>query len=427
MTPAARIAATIEILDEIAQADSPADAILANWFRNHRFAGSKDRRGVRELVYRDLRKGSLLRWLCTSMDADPTSARVRVILASEQEGAGTAHSRFDGSKYGPEQMSIPETEYVAALHATEISHAPTWVNANCPEHLFPLFFDQWGDTAIVEAAALNERAPVDLRVNTLKNNREAAQAALLAAGYETEPTPFSTIGLRGTEHSNFSSLEPFKTGMVEPQDESSQLVAQLVDAKPGMQVIDLCAGAGGKALALSAMMENQGEVVACDTLVSRLTRMGPRRDRIGANNLRTLPVQTGIVPDELVGWGDRVLVDAPCSGSGTWRRSPELRWRTDSDIIAAYTATQSGLLATAASMVKPGGRLIYAVCSVFDAEGRDVAQAFEASHAEFKRVPIADVLGAEGAEALNACEEIILTPHRHATDGMYAAVFERAA
>jgi len=425
MTPSARIAATIEILDEIARADAPADAIISNWFRTHRFAGSKDKRAIREQVYRDLRSGARLRWISTALDADPGSARIRTIIASEQEGAGTAQARFDGSGYGPEVLSEDEVTLVARLHGKETGAMPDWVRAECPEELYSLLAAQWPQTVLEEAEALNQRAPVDLRVNSMRLNVEAARTALAEAGYECVPTSFSPIGLRGKEHTNFSALEPFRKGLVDTQDESSQLVTMLVDAKPDMKVIDLCAGAGGKSLALSEMMHNKGEIVSCDSSAARLSRMESRREKLGAANIRTLPVEEGVVPEGLEDWADRVLVDAPCTGSGTWRRSPELRWRTTPADIAAYVEIQTALLATAASMVRPGGRLIYAVCSIFDAEGRDVAHDFETHNAAFRRVPVADVLGPTLGGRLKAKGDLVLTPHRHRTDGMYAAVFER--
>lgn len=425
MTPAARVAATLEILDEIARADAPADAIIANWTRTHRFAGSKDKRAIRELVYRDLREGARLRWLCGALDADPAAPRTRTIIASELEGAGTAAARFNGANYAPTELTGDEKSVVERLHETETGNPPDWVKCGCPEDLYGVLAAQWPQDVIEEAQALNDRAPVDFRVNTMRLNVEAARAALAEAGYEAIPTAFSPFGLRGSAHTNFGALEPFRKGLVDPQDESSQLVSMLVDARPGMQVIDLCAGAGGKSLTLSAMMENTGEIVACDSSAARLARMEPRSKRLGATNIRTLTVEDGVVPDGMAESADRVLVDAPCTGSGTWRRSPELRWRTAPDDIAAYAETQTALLATAAQMVKPGGRLIYAVCSVFNAEGRDVAHAFEIAHAGFSRVPIAEILGPTLGGRLKAKDDLVLTPHRHRTDGMYAAVFAR--
>ncbi|MDE0780157.1 MAG: RsmB/NOP family class I SAM-dependent RNA methyltransferase, partial [Alphaproteobacteria bacterium] len=422
MIPSARVAAAIEILDEIARADAPADAILANWTRTHRFAGSKDRRAIRELVYRDLRKGAQYRWLSKLVGGDPASPRARMMVASEQEGAGTAVARFDGSQYGPSSLAEAELAQVAKLHEMDIGKAPDWVKCDCPDDIYGLLASQWPQSVVEEVQALNERAPVDLRVNTMRVNVDEARTALAEAEYECVPTSFSPIGLRGSAHTNFSTLTPFRKGLVDPQDESSQLVSLLVDAKPDMKVIDFCAGAGGKSLSLAAMMENKGEIVACDTLMSRLSRMEPRRARLGLDNIRVQQVEEGEVPEGLDGWADRVLVDAPCTGSGTWRRSPELRWRTGLDDIETYAATQTKLLATAAKMVRPGGRLIYAVCSIFNAEGRDIARAFGEANPEFSRAPVADALGAELAGRLNAYLELVLTPHRHRTDGMYAVI-----
>jgi len=425
MIPSARVAAALEILDDIARADAPADAIISNWNRTHRFAGSKDKRAIRELVYRDLRKGAQYRWLSGLVGGDPTSPRARMIMASEQEGAGTAVARFDGSQYGPPVLSEAELAQVAKLHDMSTGKAPDWVTCDCPEELYGLLASQWPQSVVEEFQALNERAPVDLRVNTMRVNVDEARAALAEAEYEVVPTSFSPIGLRGSEHTNFSTLTPFRKGLIDPQDESSQLVSLLVDARPEMKVIDLCAGAGGKSLSLSAMMENKGEIVSCDTLMSRLSRMEPRRARLGADNIRVQAVEDGEIPEGMEGWADRVLVDAPCTGSGTWRRSPELRWRTGLDDIETYAETQTALLATAAQMVKPGGRLIYAVCSIFNAEGRDIARGFEETNPSFSRVPVADALGSELANRLNAYLELVLTPHRHRTDGMYAVIFER--
>ena len=427
MIPSARVAAAIDILDDIARGDSPADAVISNWTRTHRFAGSKDKRAIRELVYRDLRQGARYRWLSSLAGADPESPRARMILASEQEGAGTARARFDGSQYGPATLTEAETSQVAKLHEVSKSKPPDWVTCDCPEDLFRLLASQWPQTVVEEVQALNTRALVDLRINTMRVSMAGVRAALAAAEYDVVPTSFSPIGLRGSAYTNFSALIPFRRGLIDLQDESSQLVSLLVSAKPEMKVVDLCAGAGGKSLALSAMMENTGTIMSCDTSMSRLSRMEPRRKRLGADNITIRQVTEGEVPVDLNGWADRVLVDAPCTGSGTWRRSPELRWRTGLKDIESYAEAQAALLAAAARMVRPGGQLIYAVCSIFNGEGQDIARGFEKSHAGFTRVSIADALGIELANRLNAHLELVLTPHRHRTDGMYAAIFERAA
>lgn len=427
MTPAARIAASIEILSEIARGDAPADAVLADWFRGHRFAGSGDRRAIRDAVYRDLRRGALLRWAVAEAGGDADSPRARTLAELALDRPDDIDTLFNGAGYGPPVLDIEERTLVSGVTGLDLASAPPWCAANCPEALFSLFAAQWGPETDSELAALNGTAPVDLRINRLRATREAARERLMADGYESDPTPYSAEGLRGTQRGNFDQLGAFREGLVEPQDESSQLVARLVDARPEQRVIDYCAGAGGKALALAAAADNRAEVVACDVSAARLARVAPRAGRLGVENLRTLPVPADGPPAELHAWADRVLVDAPCSGTGTWRRSPDLRWRTTTDAIAAYASTQDDLLDRAAVAVKPGGRLVYAVCSVLDSEGHERIAAFLDRNDGFRRLVVAQVLGDELTAGLGCADELVLTPARHGTDGMYAAILERVS
>jgi 16S rRNA (cytosine967-C5)-methyltransferase len=424
MTPSARVAAAIGILHDIARADSPADAILRDWTRRNRFAGSKDRRAIRELVYRDLRGGARFRSLVAAQGGDPENPRTRMIVACETETPGSAAGLFDSGGYGPAALNEAEVALAAGLPGIDEATVPAWVRANCPEDLFAMFETQWGAETEAELAALNERAPVDIRVNTLRATRKDVQVGLTAVGYETVPTPFSPVGLRGDENVRLTDLPPFRDGLADPQDESSQIVARLCGTRPGMMVIDLCAGAGGKALALAANMQNRGQIIACDVSAARLSRIEPRAARLGVQIVRLLPLPDGVPPADLAVTADAVLVDAPCSGSGTWRRSPEQRWRTTPEKIAEYAKVQRDILEGAAALVKPGGRLVYAVCSLFDAEGRDIATAFADAHSEYRRAPVSGFVEAleEGPDGT-----MLLTPRRHGTDGMFAAVFERGA
>lgn len=427
MTPAARIAASIEILSEIGRGDSPADAVLTEWFRGHRFAGSGDRRAIREAVYRDVRKGALLRWAVAAVGGAVDDPRTRTLADLALHRADEIDRLFDGAGYGPPALDDTECEMVVALGELEIASAPEWVVGNCPEGLYALFAAQWGIDTRAELAALNDIAGVDLRVNTPRATREDVQARLRADGYEAVPTPCSPVGLRGTARGNFDRLGAFREGLVDPQDESSQLVAMLVGAEPGMRIVDYCAGAGGKSLAIAAAAENRAEIVACDVSAARLARLAPRSERLGAENLRTCTIVEDGAPAELLGWADRVLVDAPCSGTGTWRRSPDQRWRTTPEAIAGHAKVQDRLLGNAAEVVKPGGRLIYAVCSVLDVEGRDRIAAFLDGNPGFRRIPVVTVLGDALAGRLDCHDDLVLTPHRHGTDGMFAAVLERAS
>ncbi|MBT3808867.1 MAG: RsmB/NOP family class I SAM-dependent RNA methyltransferase [Rhodospirillaceae bacterium] len=425
MTPAARTAATIDILTEISRGDAPADAILADWFRGHRFAGSGDRRAIREAVYADFRTGALRRWAVQAAEGDQENPRLRVIAGLTLDAPGEVDSQFDGAGYGPPPLSVEEQGLSETVGKLDVATAPEHVGGNCPADLYPLFVDQWGAESADELTALNQTAPVDLRVNALRATREEAQARLAADGYDAEPTTYSPSGLRGTVRGNFQQLGAYRAGMIDPQDESSQLVTMLVDAAPGLRVLDYCAGAGGKALALAAASGNQAEIVACDVSRSRLSHMEPRAARLGVEGVRSLAVPADQAPEELKNWADRVLIDAPCSGTGTWRRSPDMRWRTSPETIAVYTREQDKLLDTAATMLRAGGRIIYAVCSVLESEGRARVEAFLARYPDFQRLPIADILGPELIARLGCDEDLVLTPKRHNMDGMYGAVLTR--
>jgi 16S rRNA (cytosine967-C5)-methyltransferase len=425
MTPAARLAATIEILDEVARGDAPADAVLTGWFRGHRFAGSGDRRAIRELVYRDLRTGALLRWALAATGGDPASVRARAIAATVFDPGADPAPLFDGSGYGPAALDADELALAARLGALDRDSAPAWARANCPEALYGLLGETLGGDVDAELAALNAQAPLDLRVNILRTTREAARAALAEVGMETEPCPFAETGLRAAERANLDALAPFRDGLVEPQDESSQLVAALVGAGPGETVIDYCAGAGGKALALAAAMQNAGDLVACDVSGARLARIAARAERLGVINVRTVALGAAELPDGLEGLADRVLVDAPCTGGGTWRRSPELRCPTTPETIARYAVEQAMILDAAARLVRPGGRLVFAVCSLFGAEGPGQTARFLADNQAFRRVPHAELLAPDLMGRLGTGDELFLTPYRHRCDGMYASVMER--
>lgn len=282
------------------------------------------------------------------------------------------------------------------------------------------------------AAALNEPAPLDLRVNALKLKREEAQAQLKAAGIEATPTPYSPLGLRIDGKPALNKLEIFTSGGVEVQDEGSQLLALLLAPKRGEMVVDFCAGAGGKTLALGAAMRNTGRLYAFDVSGHRLDALKPRLARSGLSNV--YPAQIAHERDDrikrLAGKIDRVLIDAPCSGLGTLRRNPDLKWRQSPQGVVELQAKQRAILASAARLVKPGGRLVYATCSLLDAENEVIAAEFAAAHPDFKLLPADEALAkaqVEGAGGLVENGALRLWPHRHATDGFFAIAWERAA
>lgn len=353
MTPAARAQAAIDILDEVVaaarDAGPAADTIVARYFKARRYAGSKDRRAVRELVYAAIRRAG----------ERPHSGRAALIGLARKDPA--LRALFDGSPHGPAPIGRDETGAPGGI-------APKWLEKKLNDAL--------GRDAL---PALLQRAPLDLRVNILAATRDEMLAAFPGA----EPTPHAADGIRLAEAIQIETSEPFLTGKVEVQDEGSQLLALAVAPAPGETVLDLCAGAGGKTLALAAAMGNFGQIIATDTDRARLQRLEPRALRAGISIVETRLLNPG---DEarpladLVDAADAVLIDAPCSGTGTWRRNPEARWRLTPERIERLTTVQARLVALAATLVKPGGSITYGVCSLLPEEGPAIVDAFLAAH-----------------------------------------------
>ncbi|MEO1968083.1 MAG: RsmB/NOP family class I SAM-dependent RNA methyltransferase [Sphingomonadaceae bacterium] len=387
MTPAARVQSSIEILDLIvlaakAQA-APADRILADWFRAHRFAGSKDRRAIRELVYRAIRA-------CGPI---PDSGRAAILRLAEEDDA--LIPLFDGSHYGPRTTDAADKAAAAGV-------APNWL----VERLAA------SEIAGPEATALLDRAPLDLRVNTLKAQRDG-----LALPEDATSTDASN-GLRLAPGTPVEQWDAYRNGEIEIQDTGSQFACQAVLAQPGETIVDLCAGAGGKTLALAAAMDNRGRLIACDTDRSRLSRLAPRAERAGAEIIETRLLDPGkeeAALADFIGQADAVLIDAPCSGTGTWRRKPEARWRLTDGSLAKLRVTQRELLALGARLLKPGGRLIYVVCSLLDEEGADQFDRFLADNPNFESQALSLPLGAPRKRGIR------LTPYRDGTDGFFIA------
>jgi 16S rRNA (cytosine967-C5)-methyltransferase len=437
LTPSARLAAAIEVLDELAVRRLPADEVLRQWGRAHRFAGSGDRRALAEIVYTTLRTRAGAVW---RMGTEDGRALVLGQLAERGEALEAVDALFTGLGHAPAPLSADERARIAA----PFGERPDWVRAGVPQFIASLFKAQFGDAWIEEAHALvGQRAPLDLRVNRIRGAPEQAISLLQVDGLEPEPAPFSALGLRLSLKAapDIQATRAFKTGWVEVQDEASQIAAALAGARPGMIVVDYCAGGGGKTLALAAAMWRSGEgqvgrLVAMDVNGRRLEAM---TERLARNDvvveLRRLGA-TGEGAEDLIGLADLVFVDAPCSGSGTWRRHPEGAWRLTPESIARLTALQGAILARAARLVKPGGRLAYATCSVFGAENDAVASAFAAAHPAFRPVAIAraaqttdltDAARLRLAELSGDGHTLQLTPRRSGTDGFFLALFERSA
>ena len=437
MTPGARVAATIELLDEIvSNAGRPADLIANAYFRARRFIGSGDRRAVSERVWSILRRYGQLRWWVERTNHPELSARAIVaadLMVVEKLDLGQLETTFDGGRYRPAPLHDVELRALRQMEGHSLSHPeqPDWVRLNVQEWIAPHLQEAYGSAWGREIAALETPPPVDLRVNRLKATVEEARAALLSEGIETEPMRYAANGLRLRRRLSVVGGDAFHNGLVEIQDEGSQLVAALVDAQPGMQIADYCAGAGGKTLAMAAGMDNKGRVVAMDVLETRLERSAIRLRRAGAHNVerRALDGENRKWLKRQAGAFDRVLVDAPCTGTGTWRRNPDGRWTLNAQDLAELVPKQAAILDAAARLVKPGGGLVYATCSVLPAENERQIEAFLERHPEFVAVPVADVwrdaMGAEAPAEIATGPYLRLSPLRHGTDGFFAATLLR--
>ncbi len=434
MTPGARAAASIELV-ELVEADRsrPADAAIASWFRGRRYAGGGDRRAIQATVYTVLRRRSQIDWWIgqAGLAVDSRRRVIAALLLGGDWSAVRLAEAFDGGRYRPAPLSDPEAALAAALagHGFEDMRQPADVRGNIPDWLlFPLQ-DALGGTLDTELAALRGEATVDLRVNTLKLTRADAAARLAALDIAATPTPFSPVGLRLASRVGLRGTELLRRGLVEPQDEASQIAALLVEATPGSTVVDFCAGAGGKTLALAATMANRGRLVACDSAPSRLERARPRLRRAGVDiaEFQVLDSQSGSWAGAPPEGFDRVLVDAPCSGSGTWRRAPEGRWRLTPGDLDELVGMQARILDAAAPLVAPGGRLVYAVCSLLAEEGEAQVAAFLDRHAEFATLSLQPVWARTvGGECPAGDDALRLRPGRDGTDGFFVGLLERS-
>jgi 16S rRNA (cytosine967-C5)-methyltransferase len=437
VTPPARLAATIELLSLVDSTSRPADATISAYFRERRFIGSKDRADISLAVYRAMRRRARLTWRLerAGAEASPTGLLLADLLVGEGIEAYRVERLFSGGPYAPEQLSQDELALAKRLEGRTLEHPdmPEAIAAECPPWAEPGLRRALGDDFTNQMEALKGPAPLDLRVNTLKANRDDVLARLTADGLIVEACHLSPIGIRVEGRPSIMAHPLYKDGAIEIQDEGSQLVALMADAKPGQEVVDFCAGAGGKTLAMAAAMGNKGRLTATDVLANRLLRARERFRRAGAHNIQTRPFEGENDPwiKRHKGRFDRVLVDAPCSGTGTWRRNPDMRWRTLGPGLAELIPLQARLMDSAARLVKPGGRLIYATCSMLPQENEDHAAAFLTAHPEFVSVPAADLwrtaVWPDGGPDCPSTPYLRLLPATHNTDGFFAAVFERAA
>ena len=429
MTPAARLQAAIEVLSAIEKSARPADSAAAAYFRERRYIGAKDRRAIAERVWRVLRAQARLDWWIARCEAEGGSrARVLADLAFQGEPVTPDLFRGPHSAWAPEPDETRMIEWLREARSLFHHEMPPEVRGEYPAWIAPRLAALFGDRLADEMGAMRDEAPLDLRVNRLKATREQAIAALAAEGIQATPTALSPLGLRLASRVALVQVQAWRDGLVEVQDEGSQLVALLVGARPGMAVVDYCAGAGGKTLALAAEMANKGRLVACDVAEWRVDRAGDRLRRAGVHNVtrRVIGGESDKWIKRSAGSFDRVLVDAPCTGTGTWRRNPDAKWQLGEADLLELVGRQQAILASAARLVRPGGRLIHATCSVMTEENEGQVATFLAAHPDFRIVPVAQAW----AETLGTpCpvegDGLRLTPLRHQTDGFFAQVLER--
>lgn len=439
MTPAARIQAAVELLRALASSTAPADVVVGRFVRERRYIGAQDRRTLVDLVYAVLRHRARLDWWIRRARAttdDPAAHVRRAIIAAlvllTGRSVGALAAVFDGSPYGPVPMTAEEEALAETLQGRTVSDPdqPDWVRLEVPEWLLPEFEAAFGDDRDVALGVLLQEAALDLRVNTIKGHPALVAAELAQVSIPAHPTPYSPIGLRVAGRRAMTSVPAYQDGLVEVQDEGAQVGALLTDARAGMAVVDFCAGAGGKTLALAATMGNEGRLVALDIEQARLERAAPRLRRAGVTIAERKVLRGNNWLHAQAGSFDRVLVDAPCSGTGRWRRAPDARWRLTAEQVAAYRSEQAQILDRAAPLVRPGGRLIYVTCSLLPSENEAQVEGLLARRSELKRLDARAVWPKAVGAPPPAPEpfkglDVMLMSHLHGTDGFYVAILER--
>lgn len=431
MTPSARLSAVIEVLDDLEARPRPLNDALRDWALSRRFAGSGDRAAIGAMAHDALRRRASARWIMEGTDGRATA--LGMLKASRGMDAQSIAALCDGSRFAPAALS--ETE-MSALATRDLADAPEQVRGDIPEWLMPEFTMAFGAEAGPEGEALSRRAPLDLRVNTLKTNRAKALPAL--AEYEAVAGMHSPDAIRVPPRSD-GRIKPvqadplFLKGMIEIQDEGSQLVARLADPRPGHQVLDLCAGGGGKSLAMAALMGNKGQIFATDADSRRLAPIHDRLSRAGARNVQVRTPRGGVMPlDDLEGKLDLVLIDAPCTGTGTWRRNPDAKWRMREGSLALRTREQGEVIDNAVRFVQTEGVLVYVTCSVLPSENDGQVSGLLARHPAFEPIDLRNTAAFRAMPTLGAAVRatthgLLLTPRGAGTDGFYVAAVRRVA
>jgi 16S rRNA (cytosine967-C5)-methyltransferase len=405
----------LEATKQVLRFVHPADAVLKHFFRDNKNLGMRDRGLIAETIYALLRKRT---WVMHLTQSDQPRLLLLATLVKVQGWDVKAMSGF---------TKAHEREMLRGIVAAEPSHLSLPAETNFPEWLIQLYLKRHSRQELIELAhGLNQPGPLDLRVNTIHSNRAAVLAELAEIDVEASATPFSPVGIRVVGKPALQQHKLLVDGHVEVQDEGSQLLGYLLAPKRGEMVVDFCAGAGGKTLLLGALMHSTGRLYAFDISEKRLTNLKPRLKRSGLSNVQ--PVRIEHEQDSrikrLAGKVDRVLVDAPCSGLGTLRRNPDLKWRQNVEDVAELAVKQTNILASAARMLKPGGRLVYATCSILYEENQAIVEAFLANNSDFRLINAEEILRAQHIE-IDCGEMLQIFPHRHNTDGFFAAALEK--
>lgn len=415
---AALLERTRHVLGELLRFEYPADSVLSHYFREHREIGARDRAFIAETAYAVLRRKRTLERLC----GDRVTPH-RLVLAALTHIAGYSRRQLAGA------LDSDDEKWLDAMRERAEAEATPAERSDLPDWLYARLHDLLGDDgALTLARGLNQSAPLDLRVNPMKTDRESVLKQLNAEGIEANACAYAPLAIRLKGKPALAKHPLFLDGSIEVQDEGSQLLGHLLQPKRGEMVADFCAGAGGKTLLLGALMRSSGRLYAFDVSDKRLSKLKPRLARSGLSNVHpnVISSENDTKVKRLAGKFDRVLVDAPCSGLGTLRRNPDFKWRQTPAAVEELTAKQASILASASRLVKPGGRLVYATCSVLPEENEAIVAAFLAAHPEFALQPANAVLSQQQI-ACDTGDYLKLLPNVHGTDGFFAAVMERKA
>ncbi len=421
MKPSSLFGHACELLEILLRDLRPADHLIDVFFRQRRYLGSHDRRELAESVYGVLRHRRLLQTLIASVDEQKALSPAWLLAAYQIN----FEQRVPQSVSEASALLIEQTKKIAALSPEEIGRDNIGVRLSFPDWLVAALQRQMGDESAALLEALNQPPPLTLRVNTLKATREACLAELQKRGFECAPTALSPMGIQLAKRANLFSLDLFREGWFEVQDEGSQLISLLLDPKPNWRIADVCAGGGGKTLHLAGLMKNRGEIFAFDVVAPRLENLKKRARRSGIHNVRTQVLQPHELPQNLLGQMDAILIDAPCSGTGVLRRNPDAKWKITPETVKEMATKQREIIAHYSALLKPGGRLVYATCSLMAEENERIVESFLNENEGFRASAAGAILQRYGLAKLAEGNFMRLLPHKHDCDGFFAAVMEK--